>query len=245
MMTPSSPTLLNFQQKIILIFLGLFCFLLPLISQANLGQDPQELRQSIEVFLQNKFKVRPDEELKISVGYLDSRLKLTHCQSELMPFVPQGVPDSEISAVGVRCNDAKPWTIYVPVNIKVLGVVLVSTRNIVKGETIQETDLELAKRNRSQLLYSAFKDKELVVGQVANQNITLGTTFTQRMVEMPTVISKGQQVAIFTRANRVYVEVKGIAQENGYVNKVIPVMNLSSKKVMQGRVTGPGKVEIS
>ena len=62
------------------------------------------------------FAGRPE----ISVGRLDSRLKLAACDEALETYdSPNGLNGGR-GVVGVRCNGSKPWKIYVPVSVAVI-----------------------------------------------------------------------------------------------------------------------------
>lgn len=229
--------------KLSICAIGFGClYVLPLLALPL--QSPEAIRSVVQSFLEQQVNVLPEEEKEIRVGHLDPRLQLPACQNALKAYLPDGQSQDHITTVGVRCLDTKPWNVYVPVSIHIQSPVLVSTRNISRGELIQEQDVEIAKRDRAQLRYGYYKEKDFVVGQVASQNISAGTAITQKLVEMPNIISRGQSVTLFIQVNKIQVEMKGIAQDNGYLNKTIPVLNPSSKKVVQGRVVGPGRVEV-
>lgn len=232
---------LRFKSLVFLIVF--FCFN---FAYANIAirQNTDEVRKAVENFLHQNIQTNSDEEVQIRVGYIDHRLQLTACQTPLDIFLPDGITN-EMNTVGVRCSQPKSWTLYIPVNVKIFSEVLVSTRHIAHGEIINESDIRLVKRDRQQLRYGYFKKPEEVIGQIASQNIASGTALTQRLIELPNLITKGQGVTISIRSKHIYVEARGIAQDNGSLNKMIPVMNTSSKKVIQARVVGAGQVEVN
>src|SRR3569623_1266145 len=62
------------------------------------------------------------------VGALDPRLRRTPCGTALRSFLPPGSRLPGNATVGVTCDDQRPWTIYVPVAVKVTSKVAVMQR---------------------------------------------------------------------------------------------------------------------
>ena len=77
-------------------------------------------RQHIAASADDVFTARAE----VSVGRLDSRLKLTACDQTLETYdSPNGLNGGR-GVVGVRCNGSKPWKIFVPVNVALMESVV-------------------------------------------------------------------------------------------------------------------------
>lgn len=51
------------------------------------------------------------------------------------------------TSVGVRCHQPKPWSIYVPVNVKIHATVLTASRTLRRGDVVSAEDFQLAERD--------------------------------------------------------------------------------------------------
>jgi flagella basal body P-ring formation protein FlgA len=85
--------------------------------------------------------------------------------------------------------------------------------------------------------------------QVANaklrQSIGPGRPIAAGDVERPDLVRSGASVTLVARVNGLGVEAHGIAMQRGGIGDVIKVKNLSSKKVLSGKIIDAGVVLIS
>jgi len=59
------------------------------------------------------------------------------------------------------------------------------------------------------------------------------------------MVSEGQSIIIFSDLYGINVRMQGSALENGHFNELIKVKNISSGKVVQGRVINEKKILIN
>jgi flagella basal body P-ring formation protein FlgA len=64
------------------------------------------------------------------------------------------------------------------------------------------------------------------------------------MVENLPVVKRGQQVKIAIKAGALLLTATGLAYNDGKLDQMIKVQNISSSKIILGRVAGPGLVEV-
>ena len=105
---------------------------------------------------------------EVTVGGLDSRLKLAACDQPLETYnSPNGLNGGR-GVVGVRCNGSKPWKIYVPVKIALMESVVVSRRPLVRGQALRADDLMLSEVDVSGM-HKAYFTRIEDVGRPAQQ----------------------------------------------------------------------------
>jgi flagella basal body P-ring formation protein FlgA len=85
---------------------------------------------------------------------------------------------------------------------------------------------------------------EQAAGAVARRNVPAGTALTEGDISRVDFVRAGSTVTMTARVNGLGVEVRGIAMQRGGVGDIIKVKNLSSGKVLAGRVVDAGRVEI-
>jgi flagella basal body P-ring formation protein FlgA len=217
--------------------------LLPVINFANEFVDPERLKQLTQQFLTSQVEVFPGEQLEIDVNNIDSNLKLSQCAQPIDFRLPTHSNFSGTTTVEVSCSTPQKWTIYIPATIKIYTDVIVTTRNISKGETFSVDDIDYQTKNRNRLIRGYFTTPEKIIGMLAKRNLPVGSVISQRHLTLPTIIRRNQTVTIIAHTGTVAVEVKGVAKKEGRLNDIIRVMNTSSKRIIQGKVIAPGVVE--
>jgi flagella basal body P-ring formation protein FlgA len=181
---------------------------------------------------------------EISVGNLDSRLKLHRCDQPLETYdSPNGLSRGR-GVVGVRCSGSKPWKIYVPLKIARLENVVVSRRPIVRGQTLQSGDLVLREVDTSSLHKAYFTRIQDVVGLRSKRSVSGGKTLHAGLLQRAQLIKRGNQVEIVAQGAGLHVRMKGKALADGSRGDRIRVKNLNSGRVITGTVTERGVIQV-
>ena len=204
-----------------------------------------QLEQLAIHFVKQHITAFPNERVTVTVGQVDSRLKLAACTQKLTPFFPSNAEHSTVTTVGVSCRGDQPWTIYLPVKVVIMTPVVVSARNLVRGQTIQKNDLRLVDRNRHRLRRGYFTTTKPLVGQLVRRSIRAGTVLTHKAVKARPLVRRGQTVTIVAKNPAIHVEMQGTAKQAGALNEPIRVLNRSSRKVIEATVIAPGRVQVA
>ncbi len=120
----------------------------------------------------------------------------------------------------------------------------VLSRQIKPGETIESVDIHWIKQRRNILQNNALTDLDKIIGQTPRRWIREGTIIRAGDLEQPTIIKKGDSVAITFIAGNLMITSQGRALENGAVGAPIRVMNIQSKRSIDTIVTGFGSVKV-
>lgn len=176
---------------------------------------------------------------------IDNRLRLKRCDMALETFWPQGARQAGNTSVGVACNDAKPWKIYVPVRIAMSRRVLVAVRPLNRGETLQESDLMMVERDVSRLNNRFMVDAAQYIGHEVRYTINENRVLEPNMFKPPQLIKRGDQVLIVAGQKGFEVRMSGQAMGNGTKGSRISVRNNKSKRVVQGEVVDKGMVRVN
>ena len=218
------------------------------MSRADQAKQPLQshasITEAVKQFLQ---KLPTESKIKrrsVSVGYLDSRLKLHQCQQPLETFLAPGAKPLGKTTVGVRCNDHKPWALYVSATVNAYARVYQTRRNIDKGVVLTLADIMPVERNLAQLNYGYFLDKNALIGKAASRRLNRDQIITPSQVAAPILIKRGEQVALIAKSSNFSVRMNGKAMMDGRKGELIKVKNLSSKRVVEGRVIRSGEVSV-
>ncbi|MDR1482564.1 MAG: flagellar basal body P-ring formation chaperone FlgA [Synergistaceae bacterium] len=86
---------------------------------------------------------------------------------------------------------------------------------------------------------------EQIAGAELRQSIGVGRPITAGDVNRPDLVKPGSSVTLMARVNGLGIEAHGIAMQRGGIGDVIKVKNLSSKKILSGKIIDAGLVLIS
>ncbi len=181
----------------------------------------------------------------VSVGRLDSRLRLQACDKPLETFSPPAGRSLGRITVGVRCSGTKPWSLYVPVTVAIITDVVVAARDLSRGAILTSKDLELVAQDITRLHRGFMERPGQAIGKTLKRNLRRGQVLTPNQIAAPLAIKKGSRVAIVASSGAIQVRMQGKALGNGATGERIRVQNLSSKKEIEATVISPGVVRVS
>ncbi|HET8701985.1 MAG TPA: flagellar basal body P-ring formation chaperone FlgA, partial [Nitrococcus sp.] len=181
----------------------------------------------------------------VAIEHLDPRLRLTACDRSLQPFLPDGQPSAGLLTVGVRCPGPKPWRLYVPVRITRHVEVLVAARPIPRGIALTPNLIRRARRDPADLVQAWYTQPKQLLGLETRRAISAGEVFSPQLLASPRLIRRGQELILFAASGAMTVTMKGEALEDGAKGDMIRVRNLSSNRIVEGRVVGADRVRVS
>jgi len=182
--------------------------------------------------------------LQIEAGPLDARLALTACEAPLEAFMPPGSSTYGNTTVGVRCPGAKPWSVYVPVKIKVSTAVVVAARPLMRGAQLSVADLTTATLDAGSLPPDYLTDPQQAVGQQLKRPLLSGMAVAAGMLDTPRMVRRDERVTILAEEGGLEVRMAGLALEDGALGQPIKVRNLVSKRIVGGVIAAPGIVKV-
>jgi len=183
-------------------------------------------------------------EIKVTTGRLDPRLRLRQCTVPLDPFLPTGANLSGNTSIGIRCEDNKPWSLYVSAKIAKYADVYVTTRFLARGIQLKAGDFTLEKHNISNQSIGYITDIKAIEGKILRRPLRHNSIIPPNALHRAMLIKRGDRVKILAQNSAVKVHMKGKALKNGSEGEIIRVQNLSSKRIIEGTVLSAGVVGV-
>lgn len=211
---------------------------------AGTYQSHKSIYQAARDFVRLHVISQQNKQAEIKIGTLDSRLKLKQCHKPLQAFQPNGSRDLGKTTIGVKCKGTNPWSLHVPVTISVYKNVLVASHQLQKGTVLTESDIKLKKIDLAKLHYGFFEELKQGTGKKLKKRVLAGAVLTPAMLKNPQLIRRGQQVTIMAQSGRMMVRMEGKALASGAVGERIKVMNIKSRKKLEGVITSSGEVKV-
>lgn len=207
------------------------------IEQAQLAQ----IQQSVEQLVRQQTAGLPGK-VSFTLGAIDTRQNLPACPAP-EAFIPAGARLWGNASVGVRCSGASPWTIYVPVSIRIVTGVVVAAHALAQGRSIELGDMLMREADLGQLPGSAITEPRQALGRIVTLSIAPGQPLRQDLLRSPPVIQQGQSVTLRAQGAGFKVSAAGKAVSNAAEGQVAQVRTPSGHTV-NGIARPGGIVEI-
>ncbi len=123
--------------------------------------------------------------------------------------------------------------------------VVVTTRNLRRGDIVGPDDLVLASRDVARLSQDVLRDPALATGQRMKSSVRKDQVLRATQIEGVPVVERGDRVMVVLQSGALTIQAIGKTQESGAVGDSIRVLNLDSKRELSGRVDRDGKIHVS
>ncbi|HEX3951353.1 MAG TPA: flagellar basal body P-ring formation chaperone FlgA [Steroidobacteraceae bacterium] len=207
---------------------------------------PQDIAQ-LEALAKSEAAVqfpRLTDRQRFLVGPIEPHLQFEKCNRPIGAILasPQHMKDR--LTIELRCQDPKPWHLYVPVRIVGTSPVAVALHAIVAGTVLKSSDLKVEEHDVSELPLGFLDDPDIAVGLTAARPIAGGAYITNQLLVAAKAVQRGQSVTLLADAGGISVRMAGRALSDGLMNQRVRVQNLSSGKIVEGIARSEQVVEI-
>lgn len=173
---------------------------------------------------------------------IDARVAMPACAQPLQGQVHSD--NNTAMSIAVSCAAPQPWTLYVPVRLEREAEVLVLTSSLPAGTKLQASHLSRQTRNIGQLAYGYLQNPAEVVGNNLRRPLQAGWVLSGNDIESPRLVKRGETVTLVARLGSIEVRAQGQALSDAGQDESIRVRNLSSKRIIDGRVASDGTVRV-
>ena len=183
------------------------------------------------------------QRMEVSVGVLDSRLRLAPC-ARVEPYLPTGARLWGRTRLGLRCVEgATAWSVFLPVTIKAFGPAWVLNSNVAPGAVLEAGDASEAEVDWAAESAPVLAHPEMWVGQVASRSLTAGQALRQAMVRAPQLFRAGAQVKVVAQGPGYAVTSSGQAMSAGAAGQNVRI-RMSNGRIIGGTVNDDGTVGV-
>jgi flagella basal body P-ring formation protein FlgA len=213
---------------------------LPAATHAQ-WHDVGELARLAEGFAREHVQQRAGR-IEVSVGRIDPATRVSRCDA-VQPFVPANAPLWGNGNVGLRCARPQPWTLFVPVSVRVFAEVVVTSRPVGRHQLLGEADLARRTLDLTQQPLGLITDPAAAAGRITRAALPAGAALRADMLRAPFAVSQGQQVRVLYVGETIHVSSEGRSLSNAAVGELAQVRTPSGK-VIRGIVREPGVIEV-
>jgi flagella basal body P-ring formation protein FlgA len=206
-------------------------------------QSNESIAAAAEDYIRERIGPRASK-TAVKAGVLDSRHRLARCNQQLEPFLRRGTEISYRTIVGVRCNGARPWKVYLPVEVVVTDTTYVASRTLPRGHRLTAEDLVAEERDVSRLPTGYIASPQQFVGARLKTQLIAGRLLTPAMLEADIAVRRGQMVTLTVANSGINIQMSGKALMDGAIDQRIRVENTASGRIVEGIVRSREHVEV-
>lgn len=120
----------------------------------------------------------------------------------------------------------------------------VVTRSMERGEILRSSDVILERRPKTEAGFDT-ASRERAIGMQMRKSVRAGQPLRMTDLAKADLVTRDQNVSLVYEAPGIHLTMRAKAMDSGSEGDTVSVMNLQSKRVVQGIVTGPGQVSMS
>lgn len=139
---------------------------------------------------------------------------------------------------------------YNPTKLRFIGTAVetveaaVLTRAVERNEILRSSDVVVERRPKTEIGNDLI-NRDRSVGMQARKQMRAGQALKTADLGKPDLVSRDQGVMLIYEAPGLYLTGRGKALDSGTEGDIVNIVNLQSKRTVQGVVTGPGQVTIT
>ena len=180
--------------------------------------------------------------MEVSVGTLDSRLRLAPC-ARVEPYLPAGARLWGRTRLGLRCVDGPTrWNVFLPITVKAFGPAWVLAGNVGTGAVLSEQDAIEAEVDWAAEPAAIVANPKDWVGQTATRPLSAGQALRQNMVRAPDLFKAGSAVRVVVQGTGYAVTSSGQAMSAGAQGQNVRV-RMANGRIIGGTVLEDGTIE--
>jgi len=118
-------------------------------------------------------------------------------------------------------------------------------RPLNRSEVVKASDIVIERRPKAELRNDVVSTSEAAVGLAARRPLAAGEPLRPGDLMKPELVQRNEAVTLVYQAPGLVLTIRGKALESGAQGDAINVLNLQSKRTLQGTVSGAGEVTIA
>jgi flagella basal body P-ring formation protein FlgA len=220
--------------------------LLPAAADPARDTDLQDIRALESLATSEATRQFPPltDRQRFLIGPIEPQLQLSRCRQPVKAVLASAHHMQDRATIELRCQDPKPWHLYVQVRIIGTSAVAVAAHAIVMGTVLKASDMRVEQHDVSELPAGFLDDPAIAVGLTASRPIAGGAFLTNQQLVAAKAVQRGQSVTLVADLGGMSVRMAGKALSDGVINQRVKVENLSSGKIVEGIARSEQIVEI-
>ncbi|WP_421222723.1 flagellar basal body P-ring formation chaperone FlgA [Aeromonas enteropelogenes] len=220
----------------------LISFFFGSISSSYASDVTDYLQERAQEFVYEQLAVPLDAKAEVTAATLDERLPLTRCEDSLTISLPAKMEIRRNTTVYMKCEEDKPWDVYLPVRVSIQKPYVTVVNPVAKGDLLTKSQLVLAYLDQTLIRGDYLGDTTALIGVRSKRELKPGQPVRLSQV---CVVCKGDQVTLTAENNHFEIKTMARALQDGSFGEIIRLVNIRSGKTVQGKVSAVGAVTVT
>jgi flagellar basal body P-ring formation protein FlgA len=217
------------------------------VRRAGRRISPEDIAAALKQVLVRDHQVVADAELELTAGQMEATVEAASTEAVVVRSLSYNGSSGRFEATfvvpGNRALELQPARIVGAVAD--VARVPVLTRAILKGDVVSASDFAIERRRRSEMNGDVITDAAKLAGTIAKRPLPRGTIVRDVDVQRPDAIERNAAVTLVYEQPGLQLTLRGRALQAGTMGDMIQVQNITSKKIVEGTITAPGRVTVA
>lgn len=200
------------------------------------------LQEQAQEFVLGQLDMPFDAQAEVKAGTIDERLPLTRCEEALTITLPSRMEIRRNTTVYLKCEEDKPWDLYLPVRVSIQKPYVTVAAPVAKGDVLSESMLTLAYQDQTLIRGDYLTNPAVLVGVRSKRELKPGQPI--RLTQV-CVVCKGDQVTLVAENSSMQIKTMARALQDGSFGDMIRLVNIRSGRAVQGQVSAVGSVVVT
>ncbi|MFQ2154304.1 flagellar basal body P-ring formation chaperone FlgA [Aeromonas sanarellii] len=200
------------------------------------------MQEQAQEFVLGQLDMPLDAQAEVKAGTIDERLPLTRCEEALTITLPSRMEIRRNTTVYLKCEEDKPWDLYLPVRVSIQKPYVTVAAPVAKGDVLSESMLTLAYQDQTLIRGDYLTDPAVLVGVRSKRELKPGQPI--RLTQV-CVVCKGDQVTLVAENSSMQIKTMARALQDGSFGDMIRLVNIRSGRAVQGQVSAVGSVVVT
>ncbi|MFQ2100983.1 flagellar basal body P-ring formation chaperone FlgA [Aeromonas sanarellii] len=200
------------------------------------------MQEQAQEFVLGQLDMPLDAQAEVKAGTIDERLPLTRCEETLTITLPSRMEIRRNTTVYLKCEEDKPWDLYLPVRVSIQKPYVTVAAPVAKGDVLSESMLTLAYQDQTLIRGDYLTDPAALVGVRSKRELKPGQPI--RLTQV-CVVCKGDQVTLVAENSSMQIKTMARALQDGSFGDMIRLVNIRSGRAVQGQVSAVGSVVVT
>ncbi|MEE9441138.1 MAG: flagellar basal body P-ring formation chaperone FlgA [candidate division Zixibacteria bacterium] len=214
-----------------------------------MAENSKEDIQYLETYLAEKivsdYELNSDD-VEIRLIRCAARLDdLSSCDIQAYPLTQSNPRGRFPMRVEIYRDDAMTGKGSVTLEVRIFADLPVPIRRISRNDILTPQMFSLKRFDVTSIREKMLTDLSQMENIRARQNLSEGRYVSLNKIEKIPDVENGMPVSIIASSGIFEIRAKGMALQRGYIGESIKVKNIDSKKIIMGKITSPGVVEIT
>ncbi len=213
------------------------------VTRASRMIGGNEIRHRIAEIVAERLRVADASNIAVALDMPPATLHLDPGDvGPLMPVRMQFDPRSGRFDLSFRTSESQ---LRVTGSAHEAHEIVVITRPVARGDVIRKSDVTVEKRPKTEVVADAVRELSAAIGMAAQQTFRPGQMIRSADLSRPQLVKRSEMVMVIYEVPGIVLTARGKAEESGAQGDTINVVNVQSKRVIQGVVTGHNQITVT